>query len=783
MFSSLIRTIVIGSGRRRALVVGGTICVLAASIAGVLRLSFDTDVLSLLPRDGRVIPAFRKFLARFGSLDQLYVVFSAPEGQSIADYGDQIDAWVAALRAAPEITRVDAGVVDQTRDFGWLADRQLLLLGDGPLDEAFRRLRPGGLEAAVAARRELLGVPSPAIAELVQQDPAGLYDLLRDALGGSQAGLNIGVSQDGYVTFDGRSRLVIAYPKRPPLRVEFAGGHRIAVETEAFVRRESIMNTLGSLALILPLLYIVFRSPWLVAVGALPSALSLIVVLGLLGFSGVTLSAAATGSAAMLFGLGVDGVVLMYVAHRLNLAEGLEPARAVAETSGPASSMLLGMFTTAATFYGLMFVDFPSLQELGRLIGHSMVICGVLTLIMVPALLPRRAPRHTIRALLMPGLADWIRKYRRGVIAVGVALTLGLGVAATRLRINPTLERLRSVTDAARLEERIGSAFGLPRDVYVALASGPELEPLLQTNETLVRRLSAEVTDLRIQAPTRLLPSAAMQAATAERIRHSGLSPATVGAALDRAAVEAGFKPAAFSPFISRLPRVLDPSHRLAYDDYQAHGLGDIIGRFIARDNNQWILATYLFPSSTGDIPKIQALVNAVDPGQTLTGLQLVNGELSARFLPQFLKGLSIGTAVVVLLIAVAFRDWRLSIFALLPTAIGLVWTAGVLALAGVELDLFAVFAVVTFVGIGVDYGIHLVHRYKELGQARRAVAELAPVILIAAAITLLGYGTLVYSSYPPLRSIGLVSAVSVVALAAASVLVLPALIMEDQGA
>ena len=39
---------------------------------------------------------------------------------------------------------------------------------------------------------------------------------------------------------------------RPPLRVEFAGGHRIAVETEALVRRESIINTVGSLATILP---------------------------------------------------------------------------------------------------------------------------------------------------------------------------------------------------------------------------------------------------------------------------------------------------------------------------------------------------------------------------------------------------------------------------------------------------------------------------------------------------------------------------------------------------
>ena len=86
-------------------------------------------------------------------------------------------------------------------------------------------------------------------------------------------------------------------------------------------------------------------------------------------------------------------------------------------------------------------------------------------------------------------------------------------------------------------------------------------------------------------------------------------------------------------------------------------------------------------------------------------------------------------------------------------------------------------FAVVTFLGIGVDYGIHLVHRYRERGDAERATAELAPVILVAGAITLLGYGTLINSSYPPLRSMGVVSAVSVLALAAASLLVLPALL------
>jgi predicted RND superfamily exporter protein len=213
-----------------------------------------------------------------------------------------------------------------------------------------------------------------------------------------------------------------------------------------------------------------------------------------------------------------------------------------------------------------------------------------------------------------------------------------------------------------------------------------------------------------------------------------------------------------------------------------SHGLGDLVGHFVARSGQTWLLAPYLFPSDSAQIGPLQAIVDQVDPTQTLTGLPLVNRELAIQFLPQLLKGLAIGTVIVVVLIGIAFRDWRLSLFALTPTALGLVWAAGFLGLAGVELDLFALFAIVTFVGIGVDYGIHLVHRFQERGDAGRAVAELAPVIVVAAGITLLGYGTLLNSTYPPLRSIGVVSAVSAVTLAAASVLVLPALLMGRRG-
>jgi predicted RND superfamily exporter protein len=788
-------------------VAGGAVCLAVLAVLGARRVTFDTDVLSLLPRTGQVIPAFRTFVEHFGSLDELYVVFSAPEGHAVSDYRDEIESWIDRLRGSGYLTRLDTGLGDPSRNLEWLAAHQLLLLRGSTLEAALERFRGDGMREAIAARRELLAVPSPAVAAMVRQDPLGLFDLLGTQLGDGAA-FGVRPGEEGYVTADSRSRLIIAYPARPPydtqfsraleaalqrvrdgaaqpatpapeqaplppLQVEFAGGHRIAVETESVVRRESIMNSVVSLALILPLLFLVFRSAWLIAVGPLPSALALVVVLGVLGLAGSTLSAAATASAAMLFGLGVDGVVLLYVVHSLALHDRSRATSGVDHLAGPASSMLLGMWTTAATFYGLTFVDFPSLQQLGALIGHAMVLCGVLTLVLVPALLPRAA-RGARKPVTMPSLAAWIGRHRRGILAAAAVATIALGAAAVNVRINPTLDRLRSVTPGAGALERIRAQFGLPQEVYVVMQRGADLEALLRENEAMRERAAATLPSVTFQAASALLPSAGAQAQRAERIRGLGLSPEVVARDLEAAGAAEGFRPASFAPFQQRLARLLDPQARITFADYATHGLSDLVGRFVKKTGSEWLVASYAFPRDAAEVAAVQQLIGE---GSTLTGLPLVNQELASRFLPQFAKGLVIGSIIVLMLIVATFRDWRSSLLALTPAVVGLIWAAGLLALARVELDLFAVFAVVTFVGIGVDYGVHLVHRCRERGAAHRATEELAPVILVAAAITLMGYGTLVTSTYPPLRSIGLVSIVAVFTLSIASVLMLPAIL------
>jgi predicted exporter len=438
--------------------------------------------------------------------------------------------------------------------------------------------------------------------------------------------------------------------------------------------------------------------------------------------------------------------------------------------------MLLGMWTTAATFYGLLFVDFPSLEQLGQLIGHSMVICALVTLVLVPACLPRTRARRAL-SVTLPGLAAWVQRRRIAVLVAATAVTILLAAGATGLRMDPTLDRLKSATPAALLQEQLAPMFGLPGEVYVIMDEGADLERLLVSTERVAAEIARSHPEVRIQPATSLLPSRAAQARRADILRASGLDPREVDRTLARAAEQEGFRADSFDPFRARVPAMLNGTERLTFDGFAAHGLGDLLERFVVKEGGGWSVASYVYPANAMQVQAIHAALRAAGSSGTLTGLPLVNRELGDRFLPQFLRGLAIGTVVVIVIVVAAFRSWRLSVLALLPTAVGLVWAAGLLALAGIELDLFALFAVVTFVGIGVDYGIHLVQRYRERGDAGAAVAELAPVILVAAGITVLGYGTLVTSSYAPLRSIGLVSAVSVAALAVASVLVLPALL------
>jgi predicted RND superfamily exporter protein len=83
-------------------------------------------------------------------------------------------------------------------------------------------------------------------------------------------------------------------------------------------------------------------------------------------------------------------------------------------------------------------------------------------------------------------------------------------------------------------------------------------------------------------------------------------------------------------------------------------------------------------------------------------------------------------------------------------------------------------------IGIGVDYGVHMIHRFREFSSASDeelygGLVETGKAIVLAALSTTIGFGSLSISHYPGLRSMGKVAILGAIASALVAVTVLPA--------
>ncbi|HWW85142.1 MAG TPA: MMPL family transporter [Vicinamibacterales bacterium] len=847
--------------RRRA-----TTVFVAAACLGVIgavlvtRVSFDPDVLKLLPQDSPAVRDFQIFLRDFGTFDHLYLVFGSAD--DIGEHSELVDAYVAELRRSPEIETVDAQLFDEDKDWSYLSDRQLFLLGAQGAADALQRFRRPQLDREIAHARDLLSVPSPQVKALVRQDPLGLLTLLRDQLGRQKGFVGLNPAAEGYVSADGHSRLVIVKPRGSPFDTDFckalfarlsaveararqqqpedpahgpetlpvtiesAGAYRISLEAERLIRRDSLVNALGSLVLLLLIVVVVFRTPWVMIYGVVPLTLAALLALGIMGFLKGSLSPATSGSAGMLFGLGIDGVVLLYLRYLEEREAGYAPPDANRRLAGTAASVILAQGTTAATFLALLFIDFPTLQDLGGLVGLGIGLCCVLTMVVLPALAGRRATAPLRRAPTTPWLGHFVLGAPGPIVWSGLLATVLLGVASAWLKVDLGVEKLQAQTEGARFEREMGERFSLPRDVLLGLNGNQQIDPLLDADERLTGALASREPSVAVGGISVLLPSARAQSAVSQVIRTSNLNPEEVKREIRAAQKKAGFQPDAFDPFLRRLPTLLNPDERITYQGLEEHGLDSVVSRFLTTRSGRYEAVTYLYPQKDVDIERLRSILREADPALRLTGLTVVNRDVARRFFPEFLKGIAIGTVAVAILVYVVFGTVGETLLALLPTAVGFVWSAGLLALFRVELDLFSLFAAVTFIGISVDYSIYILYRYRvearrdatrEIGPARTPVLDTpsaaarrrqsrgprravfarrggrvgvgpheimsevltrtGAAVIIACSTALIGFGTLMSSSYGPLRTFGIVSVVTLSSCLVASVVLLPALV------
>jgi len=160
-----------------------------------------------------------------------------------------------------------------------------------------------------------------------------------------------------------------------------------------------------------------------------------------------------------------------------------------------------------------------------------------------------------------------------------------------------------------------------------------------------------------------------------------------------------------------------------------------------------------------------------------LASTVVVSAELRRIVWSDAARAALLGALAVYLLMWADLGSHRMALLALAPLGAGLIWMLGTMAVLGIQVNFMNIFVMTMIIGIGVDYGIHLLHRWLEAGADPGALSETAKAVAVAALTTVAGFGSLVLSHFPGLRSVGAAAILGAAFSALASVTLLPAML------
>lgn len=163
-------------------------------------------------------------------------------------------------------------------------------------------------------------------------------------------------------------------------------------------------------------------------------------------------------------------------------------------------------------------------------------------------------------------------------------------------------------------------------------------------------------------------------------------------------------------------------------------------------------------PHITGTPPLFEALIDYIARDGVLTTLLTI--------------------LVVLLVLWLDFRSLKLALLAMIPLLAGGLWMVGLLHSCGLMLTFVNVTALPMIVGIGIDDGVHMIHRYRKEGyhQSQKVLLSTGKAILLTTLTTMLGFGAMLGASYRGLVSLSSLLIIGVGACFLTTVLFLPPL-------
>ena len=554
-----------------------------------------------------------------------------------------------------------------------------------------------------------------------------------------------------------------------------AGGPAVSAEMTTSMKGD-LMQLIPFVLLVLAIvLYLSLRT---VAGVILPLAVVLLTVIwtaGLMAWLGISMAMISTTLPIMLIAIGVADAIHILTEYYAGLRGG-EEKRSAIRTVVKHIGMAI-VLTSITTFVGFLSLGTSPVQQVmqfGLFVGFGVMAALAITLTLIPAALELgRGPRLTTRKATKPTFStrglSWLSRFvvkrRKALLIVGGILFVLAAVGGTRLAVETnTLRFFRPETPIRQATEVVDGSFGGSESLSIVVSGDIKSPDVLNGM-------------LDFQNWATALPEVGYTASVADYVTQINEAlhdndPAERVIPQTRNAVAQEILLYEMSSDPSDFARVVNYNYEqarivLRMESLSSSELGELVQQVedevIRSADGQFDVgitgSSYLF--------------------KVLTDL-LVRGQILSLLVSLF------GVALVVGLI---FRSVRFGLLSMIPLGFTITFNFGIMGWLNIPLDTATTMLASIAIGIGVDYTVHFLSKYRRELRAGRtshdAVGETIQttgraitynVMAVAA-----GFAVLLFSSFGPIATLGSLVALSMGISGLAALTLLPAALMATE--
>ena len=536
--------------------------------------------------------------------------------------------------------------------------------------------------------------------------------------------------------------------------------------------------------------------------------------------------------AILFIGLGVDFAIHLGTRYADLLREGNEPLAAMtAAAEDVGGSLVLCTVTTAIGFLVFVPTDYHGVAQLGLIAGSSMLIILVLTFTIFPALLFSWLRFDPARFLTRPVRFEhhwwsWFEEHPRAVRMGAVAAAVIALVLIPRAHFSPNILDIRdpeaeSVKAFQDLLAAAGSASpwyidAIAPDLDAAQALAKRVDELAVVSHAITlasyvpedqqekHEILADVAFLLEAPPAGVasLPDPPVdEQIAALRELHDFMSADWIDR--DGSVLGASMRNlrSQLASFLERLDRDEEPDEALArLEQILLAGFPDQISRLRAALEPEEITLRSLpaelrrrmvaengrarvqiFPQEDLDAeeairPFVEG-VSSVAPKASGIAVNLIALEEATK--SSFQQSLLSALFLITLLLLILWRRIDDTLLVLAPLLLSAGLAVGLMGLFDIAFNFVNVIVIPLMFGIGVDSGIHLVHRSRseEAISGGLLATTTARAVFYSALTTTVSFGSLAFSSHRGMSSLGILLTFGMLLTLVGNLIVLPSLI------